>query len=1627
MAIFQGTARNRFPGFDDPNSGLGSILERARKAASSFLEAVGGQTFRNTYVDDGSTPVPGYQTFNKSYANVREPLRRSQITQRAKTTVFIKKKQFDGLGNNYDTRFIDSSERLYLRAVKSLMQRKCDEIAFYESTINLESAVETAGFLAIDDVFDTYFDNFADVLNLGFGISNFVQDSGIVGSAAGALAALTGLPDNPDFNNTPGFDLMVEASSKFLSELYNLKKLNSQSKASTTTRWVIDPANADYTGLGPGNGTIELNLVTTVRTSGGVGTSSGQADISIEDPYRLMTITESDIEIAVRTVIGQQDGLQGLFATSGTLQLQAAQLLDRELNDSRRSRGVSEINFQFVDGHAVGEVVETAEQFTATTINQIGAAQHMNTPEFARAIQILSTLDSYRLAQTSSINAFQQTNVNFAPLRKRMREDFLGQHIVQPMDQMVIFINSNTLDATPTTGTSVDSQVFGIIARTQQDVEDSVSEDMLRQEHAAIAPSLPFTLYVTLRNRTIFRDDGNCVFSGPVQKTSDAYSAADGKFVVSISAADNTEYLKISRINMNPALANTFGIVNDPLTPFNIVADGASSFVTQDNQVSLTEQNRRRLPMLRLTEGPNAGSLIKQEDELYTDVSKKTGEAAIRILQHVPGLLYQWKQGIISASLNFNGGPQLGGQGGREFGQGGGTSVAEEPFANMDIANIVSILTTGQPYNYSSFLRSVSLTGNFSANSSNNSSFFFNYLFDFLERNARFYGNFIPAKDRAIDPGQIVALFDVQKSVTGLNSQFASLRSQIADVRTKIALVNSQKTDPIVGSANADLQRSLGSLQNQADQLAARIESTQSALPSNIQFAIEGNTTFSQIDQASVSATNEDIAYRLKRKPEDVRHNRDQNFLIVSSKYDTDLNIQAFVFDQIRSQGNLFSADFDSSFDIISRAVAPLGLEFFANPDGNLVLRPPQYNRMPLSLMSKLLAMNNGDGAGLLPDFLVSLFNSRKATTESELFRTELELYKNILLTGQDRIASVAGSERTVVPLLRAAGNLLELDIALVVAEADAAIAGRNARALGSIMPLQNVFGPRAQLSLISQSSESVLPQELADVVSKHNPLIDKLKVVLRTQAITFKGTNPDDADLNNQAIAEFAAVNEGEDSTIKKNGIVQTIATLVSRRQLLIRAYTTILKQSSSNNATNSFNLVTSAGISGLLSTISPAANAQLVPVLPPFLADLIENDVTHMDGRASGKRHIIRDNVILSSNFTNSLPEFNQIKVTGQANLSGQNQAGEINGIPVNAAIATDFDSWRKYGFRSRNQDVHRPDFGAARSEDAVQTQCATYATFKLIEQRKKLHTGNITVIGNEFYRPGDVVYVNFKSMLFYVDSVEQDLDMNTGAYKTTLQLTHGRSLGEYIPTPLDVVGQSMLTQFGRVRNLQSRRSATPKTMNLVRLGTAICSNYGALDSINLISNLQQGTQPTSNRGIAGFIEDNFNTIRNAALRAQAKLAIGAFREADVTTLAEQDGRVEIRSYYAGGSVDAGQEKANALGQAVRQRFMELLAIPRPDLVVSRTIDLISELTSEQSRLLAFPTEEAWIAPYAAHTIAGQAIELPVNAVDIVYVVDRDKRNTISSTPESLGDLKTGATDAANIAKAVSDFEVI
>lgn len=183
-----------------------------------------------------------------------------------------------------------------------------------------------------------------------------------------------------------------------------------------------------------------------------------------------------------------------------------------------------------------------------------------------------------------------------------------------------------------------------------------------------------------------------------------------------------------------------------------------------------------------------------------------------------------------------------------------------------------------------------------------------------------------------------------------------------------------------------------------------------------------------------------------------------------------------------------------------------------------------------------------------------------------------------------------------------------------------------------------------------------------------------------------------------------------------------------------------------------------------------------------------LIEDDTRNLLGYGSGKRFILKDEYIMSANFSESPPEFTRIDVNGNAPLIGDNINRSFEGLYFWAG-ATDFDLWRQYGYKYQQKNlpfVSDPE-----------GQGKPYAILELAMQRISINRGSVTVPGNEFYQPGDTVYLPSKGLLYYVSSVSHSFSFGS-SFTTSLKLEYGHPPGDYIPGPLDVIGQQLVSNF-------------------------------------------------------------------------------------------------------------------------------------------------------------------------------------------------------------------------------------
>ena len=182
------------------------------------------------------------------------------LMQEPDLTIVVKKRMFSSLFDNYKVEYMDEAEKLFLKASKRLFQNKCQIVSIYEKLSKIEKVVQSKG----------------------------VLDSFMLPILVNGIRVLDAL----------GAGGIVDPKTKFT--LDTITKLNYYSQPSDFTTWTIDPTLlSDY---GEGTGTFELTVASSIRTGASINWGQGSASITIEDPYKLMAITELDIEHAINDI-----------------------------------------------------------------------------------------------------------------------------------------------------------------------------------------------------------------------------------------------------------------------------------------------------------------------------------------------------------------------------------------------------------------------------------------------------------------------------------------------------------------------------------------------------------------------------------------------------------------------------------------------------------------------------------------------------------------------------------------------------------------------------------------------------------------------------------------------------------------------------------------------------------------------------------------------------------------------------------------------------------------------------------------------------------------------------------------------------------------------------------------------------------------------------------------------------------------------------------------------------------------------------------------------------------------------------------------------------------------------------
>lgn len=1314
----------------------------------------------NVYVDNGLSNVPGTSFPGSTVDSVDDVKKRRVTSQEPTLTVYLKKRAFSSLKDENNSNFMDPGEKLYLRATKILFEKKCSQIGAYESLTKASRLISEDADLDVAQI-----DYVISMLQGSMSAAEeSFEDEFQQAIEDGDYAKANILAD--DFNAS-------ESMGRVVAGLIEARRRAHKLNHATTTNWVIDPDQTDIHDVGRGSGVIELTLINSINTSLDLD-NRGSFNFSTQDPYNLMKITTDDIEIALSsayTEIEQRATSTQTASDSPSLILEDAREKERELRDLRENKVAEAFGFDksALGGSNAAEIVfqinpsslspYKVEAYTPAipgntfdrdsfrlAMLQLPVEQQLTPKEDRLVGQIFFLLDRY-VTETNKLNQKMldrnhDEKTQYA--RRVLRKHYLGKSIIQPMDSVHVFIRGKTIKDGEVVGplsSVLNNSTFVQAGRGGQDVTDAILEEEMAQLGLKEA-GIPIDFYKQIRTGSFMRNAGIHVFGGLVKQVSERYNASSGVYITDVSGESNTRWLSLSRVNVKPSLEQPQGLLEDPLTPFKIKTDIGTGLISEKPELLAENQRRISDKLLIDKSGVRKGAPIDEktheQDRIYVDGAMQS------IWQHTPGMVYTWKPGVMVATLDANLKTSLQGSDDdidvlRRY---AGLNIVSSPFQSMDAADIISLLVTGYPHNVERFYENSKSIGTFSAPGSNASPSYFHSFFDITRSTNNAMGNFRPHRKIEQQGKKLSSKLKLYESFRQHNKRLEELRSTIAQAEDQKILIN--KTPLLSDASEASVQardRALKGLDdiisNTKDQLdfegAEIAEKAQQAKDqgfikntSDIVFKLDDMGSGIETDadsEAKRRAKLRDQTIRF-RSQYDCKFNTDDNLLVIADEYDDDLDIQAYILSSIGQQQNLFNSEYKFPGEICDEVARTLDFEFFNDTQGNMIFRPPRYNKTPLSLLLKMFVLNADKDIKLYPPFLSEMFETRAQGVQRELDLIDLEIKEHALLLGK---------EDTAADLTR-----------MVTDGADDS----------EIVPNQFIGIKDVK---IAESSAASLAAELI-----------KTRYTIRGE--TGIDVKIKDIDAAKKEIQKYNDPSNPQVNALRlqlSNKLIQ----LVSRKQKLMPIVKRLQEQRDDYKD----------------KTVNGIDAKNIKSLLAPY-QHLIEDDFNDFLGPGSAQRFIISDDQIISYDFTESDENaVCRVDVNGELDLLGDGP-GNIGKLPALWAGATDFDMWRQYGYKS-NGPINKPYFKDAK------TQCAPYALFMLARTRQDIVRGRITVYGNEYYQLGDVVYINSRDMLYYVYGVKHDFSYDGGTFTTTLDLRYGHALGEYIPTPLDIIGKSLI----------------------------------------------------------------------------------------------------------------------------------------------------------------------------------------------------------------------------------------
>lgn len=1475
------------------------------------------KTSERNYIEDG---------FVRNF----RPRTREVIFQQPDIVIVIKKRMFSSIVSNSKRELLDEKELLLLAASKKLFQNKCKLVSAYEKLTKIEKFTLQSG------SFNTY---------LG---PQLFQAIDIINPAL----------------STMGIGINSNTAAAF----EKLRRIIAYSDPSDFTTWTTNSHDSVFgNDIGEGTGTFEITTATDVSTSASVEFGGGNASFTLEDPYQLGRITIQDIDQAISDMDQFKDNRFFKFAEVESLQ--KIDSLKKELYTIRAARGASNITFITSEGSVFDKKIKAIVDeegieiiYTYTTglqesfnsfeksnnadsvANSIGdlfstgaiqvdqaylgnSGNKLNPKEFGiftNLLTLMYTVFSYRATSQKKLGNIT-ANVN--NVRNRMILMFNGRYIIQPMDVVNIFMTTKTSEDDRLTKDF--HNVYGLNGLKTAEKFDSIIKNINTsisswkgdsfddlEKTATVGADFPTWLWRMYRNQITQPTAGTAIFVGLCKDSRGEHH--NGKFTIKINCEDNTSYLEKGKINFQPSADVYNSTIYDPLTPFDISFDASTGIPITQNTAGqfppLLKENQILLQTgaLIFKNGPNKGQkatplLIQKnhQDEEFNNFR--------RVFYSPDGLVYRWKQGIQTSTFSGRPYPKSSTESERSI------KLTNQPFAGQDVMNVISILITGQPYNYSSFLKASIKNGNnlapFDSTKPTAISYLEGLLFD-IQKNNAIWGNFIPFKKLIIDSSLNQFIGKTQNDLINLNTTLAQKLRDRARLCDEESILNRDLVlDPrgaLVVDANGYLKQNdpqstakvTNNFSKKLNELNADITKSQTAYLDTIKDLqapnkqigitligneIDSNPTIGNANDARTEDQKRFDELELRRKLKtytlrrlwEVKANQDQNLFIVDDQYDKNFDIMAFERSISGNQLEVFNNDYTTIRDQLLSASGILGLEIFANTQGHIEIKPPSYNKMPSSVFYQMFRDKDSKGIRVFPEFLESLY-----------FNQIQGLYQKIeILEDQIRLRSISlgfyDDENIKANLIKSTKS----NTFIFITKQDT----------GLISDLYNLSKP-ATPDFEVQNQALQTATGLVNQFSKISKTTRLFDTDVQTQLALNLKLNLNISDLSNKAeairrrlrektgteppkIIDLYTNNNGRPgsplSELDKINIISQLSNLISEHQILIKSTLNTLKNIkeglSVNLPTQKNQVLFSGGLGNITKTsdgIGNSGQSASTPWLyrrtgiPQPLDHMIEYEEDDDLGPSSGKRFVIKGHQYSDLSLTENQPPFTAIAVNGLPYEGFVDTPASFktssDGNALSTAYAVDYDMWYMYGFKTG------PAMQAPFFKDP-ETQCAPFAVSNLIKARENILNGEITVHGyNEFYQPGDVVYIEDLNLLFYVNSVSHNFQYGQSV-STRLRLTYGHSPGEYIPNMLDIIGKILYNAKGVTGQFRIDRYDTNGSMRKIGV---IVYNTGYGNENNITSDITKSDKATNVLFTGSYGKRNLNMLSNALLAVSGAL---------------------------------------------------------------------------------------------------------------------------------------------------------